>query len=149
MEEVTSRSPIWIGPFSAVTLQGTMPTTARGTSFCGADSSSTVLPAEFDVLAYCTYSAMQDVTTVPVNKQARLAVWTELFPKDGNTVASCALRGAANRNVKPGRGIYISQHAASARIGIIIIVYAYHCSRRTTVHVAANAAGKWTAAGRS
>src|SRR5256884_93741 len=40
MEEVTSRSPIWIGPFSAVTLQGTMPTTARGTSFCDADSST-------------------------------------------------------------------------------------------------------------
>src|SRR6266851_130115 len=38
-EEVTSRSPAAIGPFSAVTLQGTIPTTANGTSLRNAGSS--------------------------------------------------------------------------------------------------------------
>ena len=40
VEEVTRRSPAMIGPFSAVTLHGTIPTTARGTSLWGRASST-------------------------------------------------------------------------------------------------------------
>jgi hypothetical protein len=39
MEEVTSRSPVLIAPFAAVTLQGTMPTTAKGISYSKRGSS--------------------------------------------------------------------------------------------------------------
>src|SRR2546422_387097 len=39
VEEATSRSPTSIGPFSALTLQGTMPTIASGTSLARFGSS--------------------------------------------------------------------------------------------------------------